>query len=44
MGNEEIFGPRDAEHEIGRFERTAKEVVWMTPQSREIELLIPPTV
>ena len=44
MGNEKIFGPEDAEHEIERFERTAKFVVWRTPQDREIELLIPPTV
>lgn len=44
MGNEEIFGPRDAEHEIGRFERTAKQVLWKTPQNREIDLVIPPTV
>ena len=44
MGNEEIFGPRDAEHEIGRFERKAKQVFWKTPQNREIDLLIPSTV
>jgi release factor glutamine methyltransferase len=44
MGNEKIFGPKDAEQEIERFERTAKYVVWRTPQAREIQLLIPPTV
>ena len=44
MGSEKIFGPMDAEQEIERFERTAKYVVWKTPQTREIELLIPPTV
>ena len=44
MGSEKVFGPEDAEREIERFDRPAKRIVWTTPQQRNVELIVPPTV
>ena len=44
MSGDEYFGSNDAEQEIERFDRVAKQRFWVTPQNRQIHLTIPPTV
>ena len=44
MSGDEYFGSNDAEQEIERLNRVAKQRVWVTPQNRQIHLTIPPTV
>jgi biotin-[acetyl-CoA-carboxylase] ligase BirA-like protein len=44
MAGDEYFGSNDAEREIERLDRVAKQQFWTTPQNREIHLTIPPTV
>ena len=44
MPIDEYFGSNDAEQEIERLNRVAKQMSWVTPQSRKINLTIPPTV
>mgnify|MGYP006204792275 CR=1 FL=1 len=44
MSGEEYFGSNDAEQEIERLNRVAKQLIWATPQNRHIHLTIPPTV
>ena len=44
MSGGEFFGPGDAEREIERVNRDARQIFWNTPQNRKIELIIPPTV
>ena len=44
MSGDEYFGSNDAEQEIERLNRVAKQQVWTTPQHRQIHLTIPPTV
>tara|TARA_B100000767_G_C19760157_1_gene534808 strand:- start:1146 stop:2618 length:1473 start_codon:yes stop_codon:yes gene_type:complete len=44
MPGDEYFGSNDAEQEIERLNRVAKQLFWTTPQNRKINLTVPPTV
>jgi len=44
MLDDEYFESDDAEQEIERLNRAAKQLAWISPQNRQINLIIPPTV